>query len=278
MKRRVFQFVFNVLIPALLLVVVFAIPDIHLTFDMSTLLTIVSLIFAILVGFFFAGATSNYLRLQSLVATSNAQLVAMYALAKKIQPSKARLLANRIDNYMIRELDYEFLDTDTEKEYAAILEAVDQVVPRGNAPLQLYATLHSTKEAFRASIHEVNITTKTIISAQHWLLLITLAVVIAFLTLTLRDGSLTSVLSCAAVLYAMYLSLRLLHSVDSNAFLATNLAFQDPQLVFRGIGRLPYYPEYALHRRHVKIEKPPYRVGRYLVPGSFKKKIEIVKR
>lgn len=71
MQRKIFKF----LICLLLLLIAFNIPLFKLNFDVASILTVISFLFAILVGFFIAAATSNYLQLQSLIAEEDASLI-----------------------------------------------------------------------------------------------------------------------------------------------------------------------------------------------------------
>jgi len=55
-----------VLVPAIIIAAAFLVPRFDL-FDTSNLLSMVSFLFTIVIGFFIASATSNYLSLQSLI-------------------------------------------------------------------------------------------------------------------------------------------------------------------------------------------------------------------
>lgn len=90
-------------------IAVFVIPLYNFGFDISTMLTIISLLIAILIGFFFSVATQNHFSLQSLIISENATLVSLYNLIKLINPKKAAAVADSIDAYMISSLDYDSL-------------------------------------------------------------------------------------------------------------------------------------------------------------------------
>lgn len=253
----------DILVPGYFLALSFTLPFFDFSFDIATFLTATSLIFAILAGFFFAAATSNYLRLQTLISEINAGFIGLYAIARVIDRAKAEMLSEKIDAYMMADLDYELLDFDmvASYEFKEIVRVIDEVKPVDERGVALLGLLHEKKEALRVSGFETGLTAKTIVSPGHWTVLTLLSLLVVILTLALRDGSVASGLFSGAIVITVYLVLRLLHAIDSNLFLAKNLAFQDAQKVFMGINQLPYYPQYALQRGYVRSPKAPYRVG-----------------
>lgn len=257
------RFFLGLLLPCALVGGAFVAPLFQFTFDIATFLTVISLIFAILTGFFFAAATSNYLRLQSLISEINAGLVSLFALSKSIDEEASVAVADAIDAYMIADLDYELLGFDMvkSKEFRTLTTAIDRVTAHDERGSALLSTLHEKKEELRAAGFETALTSKTIISPGHWAILIALSVLVIILTLALRDASFASRAFGASICMTIYLVLQLLHAIDSNLFLAQNLAFQDAQKVFLGVEKLPYYPEYALRLGYARPMFARYRVG-----------------
>lgn len=268
--RHMQRILLGVILPCALVVIAFVAPLFQFTFDIATFLTVISLIFAILTGFFFAAATSNYLRLQSLISEVNSGLVSVFALSKLIDEKGSVAVADAVDAYMIADLDYELLGFDMvkSKEFNELTNAVDGLKSHDERGVALMGLLHETKESLRAAGFETALTSKTIISSGHWAILIALSLLVVILTLALRDTSFVSRAFVASICMTIYLVLQLLHSIDSNLFLAKNLAFQDAQKVFLGVGRLPYFPEYALRLGYARPRHPVYRVGIRRPDGS----------
>jgi len=260
-----------------LIILPFAVPRFIFSFDVPTLLTVVSLIFAILVGFFFAAATSNYLRLQTLIAEMNAGLISLFSLTRVIQPDVSEDVGGAIDHYMMAALDYELLEhvPQTEREFDDICEAVDKVEPSNEKGFAAFSYLQEKKELLRVTLQEVALTTKTIIGRNHWLIIGMFAVLIGVLMLSLRDGTIMSSVIIAVVMTIIYLTLDLLYMVDTNLFLAKKLEFQSAQQVFSAIGRLPYYPSYAIKSGAVRKLPIKYRQGDEVTKGG-KRHVEII--
>ncbi len=258
--RNLFLFFFNIF----LLVIPFFIPLFTLNIDVSTILTILSLLFAIIAGFAIAAATSNHLRMQSLIADEDAGLIEIYNLSKLISPSAAERVADAIDKYMIASLDHDLLTyaANTTTELKEIMDAVDEVMPKNDRGLSLFQNLHNRKNSLHTIVQETRLTAKTIVGFRHWLILILLAVLIGVLLLALRDGAFWTTAFISVLIYCTFQILNLIREIDTNLLLAQKLAFENPQVVFTEIGKEYYYPEYALKMGSVKPQVSRYRVGK----------------
>lgn len=276
MISKISSYIFQII----LLIAPFVLPDIQLRDENGMLLTAVSLLFAILVGFFVATTTSNYLRLQTLIADSNAGLISIYKLIKGIEPKKKKLIEDAIDNYMIAVLDFEFLDytDETKKEFNQIMKIADTTEPKNEKGLALISELHARTDEALTNDQEIALTAKKIVTPRHWFIIILLAVLLAVSLLSFRNGSLLISIFIGAMLIVIYHVMILIYEIDTNLFLSNQLAFEDPQQVFQGIGRPNYYPEYAIKKGYVKPGSEVYRLGIYKnFPKSFEKKIKLIK-
>jgi len=230
---------------------------------------------------FFAAATSNYLRLQSLISAEDAALISLHNLPKFVDPKKAEQLADAIDAYMIAVLDHEILTYApfVRQELRAVIEIVDSIScadPAGVAVLQI---LQGSKISLFSLNGETALAAQRVINKSHWTIISILAISIIILLFGLRDGSLLSFLFTAAVIVVVFLTIRLLNDIDNNTFLAGHLAFEAPQYVFKSIGKLSYYPEIAFSLNPRLAPQVPYRVGVYKKFGkSFEKRIKVVRK
>lgn len=266
--------------PVVLLILPFVLPQISIHDESGILLTAVSLLFAILVGFFIATTTSNYLRLQSLIADANAGLISVYNLMKGIDPSKVPPLEQAIDEYMIAALDYELLDyTDkTKKEFNRVIEIANTAEPKGERSMALFSELHARMDELFTNDQEIALTSKRIVTPRHWFIIVLLAVLLGISLLSFRNGGFLISTFIGVMFVTIYHVMALIHEIDSNLFLSTQLSFEDPQQVFYWIGRPDYYPEYALKKGYAKPKSDTYRVGVYKnYPSSFEKEVKLVR-
>jgi len=285
MKKINWEFIFkNGTIAAILMILTFLLPDFHFAFDISVILTIVSLLFAILVGFFIGTATTNYLRLQTLISNANADLIQIFRLSKLIQVSSGEKIANVIDEYMIAMLDFPFLKwvPNTKKEFNEVTKAVEEVDPLNEKGLSLFSHLQNAKSDLDRTNQEISLAAEEVVSGRHWFILISLALIIATLLLSLRDGYWVFSFVNGVLLVAIYQILTLLKEVDSNVFLAEKLGYQNPQQVFQAIGKTCLggrqeklgMPEVDLLTGGLEILRPwRMRLGRKVLLGAPKIKV-----
>ncbi|MFA6353299.1 MAG: hypothetical protein WCW90_03670, partial [Candidatus Paceibacterota bacterium] len=113
------------IIPILAFGIPFVVPLYNFSYPQD-LLNVVSLLFVIILGFFIAAATSNYLNFQSCLAEENSALVTLFNIVKLVAPSSTKKIADLIDYYVIKTLDYEIGEyaDHTQKEYDEIVEEV----------------------------------------------------------------------------------------------------------------------------------------------------------
>ena len=255
----------------------FILPSFSIGFEISTILTVVAILFTILIGSFIASATNNYFVMQNLIASSNASLISLYGFVRIIAPSKAATISEAIDRYMIAALDHDLLyfAGATQNELDTIVSLIDKVTPDPGYSEALMQSLHGAKTEFLHTQQGMMTASKTVVGPRHWFILIALATLIGILTLTFREGHLLSTVIVAILLTALHQVLKLLYEIDTNLFLAQRLAFQNPQPVFISIGRLPYFPQYAIDRKNVVTLPTTYRVGKHN-SGSNKITIYVV--
>ncbi len=266
-------------IPFFLLITPFLLPVYHFTFDISTLLTVVSLIFAILIGFFIATATTNYLRLQSLIADEDSALIGIFNLAKAIQSTSVAKMREVIDQYVIAALDFELVDYvgKTEKQFSSVLFAIDELSPRNAKGMELIGNIYDKRSEVVRARQEIAFVARRIVTRLHWVVLFFLAALLIFLLFALRDGNLLFSAVTGILAVATYLILLLLYEVDGNIFLEEQLAYENSQQIFEAIGTLRYYPDYALQNKHILAPAGDYRVGIFKdYPRSLEKEIKTI--
>lgn len=277
--HKFIKYTVNGVISLSLFLVPFFVGVITFSFDVSTMLTVVSLFFVILIGFFIAATTSNYLRMQTLIADLNAALIGVFENAQKISVAGSKKVADAVDQYMISSLDYQYLESYKKDDLKEIVDAVHLIKPKTTVGHNLYPYLIEGKNALYRIHQELSLASQAVVSRNHWFILLTLSLVIAFLLLGFRDGSLLVHAISGLVLVSIYQTLFLLYEIDRNALLANKLVYVNPQQVFFAIGKLPYYPGGEIKRKWANPNEKKYRVGIYIdYPNSFAKKIKVITR
>ncbi|MEK7547387.1 MAG: hypothetical protein AAB540_00680, partial [Patescibacteria group bacterium] len=180
------------LVPAALLGLPFVVPVYAVGFDVATFATIFSVIFVILVGFFIAAATANYLSLQTHLAEENAYLIALFNLGVAVQPSMKKKLGDVIDVYLIAAVDYPLLEyaSKTRKELHDVVDVVDSIEVKVSDPKVMVALdhLYEAKINLIRTLHSVAFSAPRVVYGIHWFILAALASTLVFLLFTLRTG------------------------------------------------------------------------------------------
>lgn len=279
MNRTTRKIVLEIVMPLALLAAPFLLPIFHFAFDISTLLTVISLIFAILVGFFIATATTNYLRLQSLIADEDSALINIFNLSKIIQSSEVPRMKEAIDHYATAALDFELTEYvyKTQKEFYDLLSTLDSISPQDEKGLVLLENMHNGRDRLVRTRQEITLAARRIITWRHWIILILLAILLVVLLLSIRDGRWFFSLITGILSLATYFILTLLYEVDSNVFLEEQLAYENTQQIFQAIGTMKYIPHRAFQDKRVKEPKEDYRVGIFKdYPKSLEKEIKVI--
>ena len=279
--KKIFEKSISIIFQALLLLLAVTLPIFNFDFDIASILTVVTLLFAILVGFFIAATTSNYLRLQTVISDEDASLISIFSLVKTLQPSAKKKIGDLIDKYMIAALDYDLLDymEPTSKEVADLVSAIENIAPSNKNTAALLQNLHDIKRNIISIRQESLVLIKRIVTARHWFILVSLSAIISVILLSIRNGSIITSLLIGLIMITLYQTLRLLYQIDSSSFLAGQLAYEAPQKVFLAIGRHRYYPESIVDEKiKAYLKNETYRVGVYKnFPETMEKEIKIIK-
>ena len=241
----------------------FVIPLFKINTDVGTLVTATSTVFAVVAGFFIADAMSNYLRLQTLISEENAALVALADNAKKIDQQNSPAVHQAIDDYIIAQLDLWTLShiLQTQKQIDK-LDAAINALKVGPEDAGSYDHLLSMKEKILSSRQEILFAAKKNLTVGHWATLITLAVLVGFTVLAVRDGSFFMDLIAGLMMLGMQAILILLRDMDNNRLLEMKIGFDTVRDVFHSLSRPPYYPFSTPLKYRVPDEGGLYRLGR----------------
>lgn len=275
------KIIFRVIIPIGIVISAFLFPLFKIAEDIYWPMTISSLVFAILVGFFIATATTNFINFQSFLAQEAANIVALFNLFKIIKPSAEKEMADKIDRYAIATLGFtltEYTDK-TRVEFDDIIKTVDEIDAENAAGANLVALdhLYATKIGLLKNKASIVLVALRLAKGLHWLVLSLLAGVLVLLLFSLRADTYLLNLVIGVLSSTVYFILLLFYEIDGNIFLEEQVACRDIQIIFKGVGKLPFYPSFAL--KWLKREDLPvrYRVGHYLdYPHSAAVKIKII--
>ncbi len=274
--------VLRIIVPLFVFGSAFIIPVYGVQFEISDLIVVISLLFAILLGFFIATATANYLDFQARLAEEGEALIMIFSFGRLVQPGAARKLADAIDRYLIATLDFSLTEyvQKTETEFEALMGTVDGLEPKKNDARGESALDHvyDEKSGLLKARSAISFTAPRVTTAVHWLVIILLTGALTSLLFSLRDGSLFLAAIVGVLSAALYLILLVLYEVDGNIFLEEQLAYGDVQSIFRAIGKPQYYPAFVIENGIAPAPLEDYRIGVYKdYPRSTEKTVQAVR-
>jgi hypothetical protein len=237
--RSVNLTLFDGLVSITLIGIAFLLPYFTIP-EADSLISAASAIFAIVSGFFIADATANYLRLQTLISEENGIWISITHDLHWVGAEDAAYIRGLIDTYMIAQLDIDGLDhtITTHDEFNTILNALDHII-------ETYADISESMKGNRDKLITLNqemvLAANSNLTLVHWGIIISLWMVVAITTLSLRDGTLTMFFIAAGILLGCQGVMVVLRDVDNNRYLQRKLSFKNPRFVFQAIGRPPYY-------------------------------------
>ena len=244
MNQKLVKILRRIIVPIIIFAISFLLPLFTVAADPSPLLTVISLVFAILIGFFIATATTNYLNFQNNLAQENANLITLFNLCNLVDPLQKRLVADKIDEYLISSLDYPLTTyvESTQKEFEGVVNIVDTLKPNtgNNTEIIALENLQTAKVELFKNRESLALAALRVTNNLHWIILITLSSLLIFLLLSLRTDESIIKIVIGLLSSAIYFILLLLYEIDGNVFLEEQLAYHDIQKVFRAIDRLPY--------------------------------------
>lgn len=246
-----------------LLIIPFVIPSFGVSTDVATLVTATSTIFAIVAGFFIVDATSNYLRLQTLIAEENAALISIADDVKEADSKNFVRVYEAIDAYLIAQLDLNTLDhfQQTQKQIDQLDAAIHSlsVQPEGNL---IFDHILALQEKVVACRQEMTLAAKKTLTFIHWSALIVLAILVVITVLAIRDGTWLTNVVAGSMMLGILVILIVLRDIDNNSILERKLGYRNPSQVFHAIAKPPYYPYFVPPALRIPNNEGQMRIGK----------------
>ncbi|MDP3985171.1 MAG: hypothetical protein Q8P82_00245 [bacterium] len=245
-----------------LFLVPFIIPSFGVSTDVGTLVTATSTIFAVVAGFFIVDVTSNYLRLQTLIAEEDAALISIADDAQQVDGNNYVGVHEAIDAYMIAQLDLGTLDhfEQTQKQIDRLDASIHALLvqPEGSV---IYDHILALEEKIISCRQEMTLAAKKTLSLLHWLTLIALAALVVITVLAIRDGYWFTNVVASSMMVGILAVLVLLRDIDNNSILENKLGYKNSTQVFHAISKPPYYPYFSAIKSRIPDKAGRLRVG-----------------
>lgn len=246
----------------------FALPLFKFIEDVNTTTSAVVSLFAIVSGFFIADAMSNYLRLQTLIASENSALMSLAEHSKRVDEKNSINVYDAIDKYMIAQLNLDTLNhvLDTEDEIDNISEAISTLNKDSADSIDELIDIKASVQEYR---QEISLVAKKNLTFWHWMILGSMGLLVITTVLNIRNGTYSINFFIGIILVVVYSVLVLLREMDNNHLLEMKLSYENPREVFHTLGRPPYYPSFTEPRQRKPNQNGEYRLGIDSEKGKF---------
>lgn len=241
----------------------FIIPPFGVNTDVSTLITATSTVFAVVAGFFIVDATSNYLRLQTLIAEEDAALISIADDARQVDLNNFARVHEAIDEYMIAQLDLNTLEhfEQTQKQIDRLDASIHafSVTPEKSV---FHDHILAMEEKIISCRQEMTLAAKKTLSLVHWLTLIGLATLVIVTVLAIRDGAWFTNVVASSMMVGIMAVLIVLRDIDNNSILERKLGYRNSTQVFHAISKPPYYPYFSPVKSRIPNQAGQFRLGK----------------
>jgi len=263
---------------AILIVLSFALPIVHLT-NADSILTSATFLFSVIYGFEISVVIGNFSALKTALAIETAGLTTIYKLADILGGESFRKIGENLENYILMAIDVPLADhLKTDPEFFKIFEPLKEISEVNGA--QREQALQYLNEAIYyvpQSRNQVAEVAPRFVDNSVWVMLGFLATILVMVLFIGRDADLFSQLTAAVFSATVIGALMLLDEIDSNRIREAHLEYEMFNNTLKAIGKPGYYPEFAIKSGIINNPVRPYRVGIFPNPSSLDgRKIEVV--
>lgn len=228
----------------------------------------------------------NFAELKKLMATECANLVFIYHTAKDIGPDPIGVgdgflknIEEKIEKYTLTSIDYslKYHVSSTDQDFLSIAEPIRTVEVKGE---RQFSAINAINKSFHkivdARYHLEQVAPREI-GLSEWTMLILLGLVLIIILFLGREDFLASRIFSAIFAANVIGLLFLLDEADSNHIQETKLEYEIFNQVLKDIGKLPYYPKFAIKKGLIKPKEKSYRIGVFPnYPNLSERKIELI--
>lgn len=243
----------------------------------GTILTITTFLLGIIIGFFTYVTSTDYVHVKDLIANENAGWISLHRSVSIYHVEAAPPLADAIDTYVRRTLDYEIMDypryTIAEFDAAA---TVIRTLPFKPDASSIHQVILGELDAITLARQQLFILGSKSLSVFSWLVLFALAGLVTTSLYGLRTGEWFFDLITVLIGSAIVLLLLLIRDLDSYIWNEGTFGFEAETQLLHAIGKLPYFPAEAIASGRVRPGDAEYRVGIFTnFPRSLARRIEV---
>jgi hypothetical protein len=223
----------------------------------------------------------NFSELKKLLATETANLVYIFHTAKDIGDGFVKDMEERIEKYILTSIDYslKYHVSSTDQDFLSIAEPIKSFEITNERQKIALESIHKGFHHVVESRYQLGQVAPREIGLSEWTMLVLLGSVLIIILFFGREADPASRLFSAIFAANVIGTLLLLDEADSNHIQEAKLEYEIFNQVLEDIGKLPYYPQFAVKKGLIKPQRKPYRMGIFpKYPHLSEREIKIVEK
>lgn len=249
---------------------------------MKTILGVTSFIFGIILAFSVSNRNSRLGTIREKLREQDAVLLNIYLLSKEFKQDIIENIRNKLDNLLIKQIDYKLDDFDKSQEDVEDLYLVIEKIKVKNRSQEDARKKMLDNMADLLKINkEVSYQIKNKMMGYEWISLLILGGIILFCLFYTNNNTLSGLI-IAVLSTAIVLLLLVLEELDDLTWQENNWIWEPLSLLFADLRLIPYFPKDVFEEGRINLEKmkniKKIRIATYSrpYPDMKGKKIEII--
>lgn len=231
----------------------------------GTALSIASLIFGILIGFFISSAKEKLSKINEALKEHEGNLLFTYRLMDPFGEAAKSEVRKLIDNYLMAQLDYYLYDFKySNKSFMKYFQYLSDLKPQNSREEGNYSSIQSSLLDTTKQRKVVESLVNERLSFLEWFSIDSLLLFIIFTIFYFNTGSPISVVATIILSLSAIALTYVLYQLDNLSWKESSWIWEPIQILFKELDLLPYLPDDVVYRKRAKLEKgEKIRIGHY---------------
>lgn len=220
----------------------------------NTALSIASLIFGILIGFFISSAKDKLSKINEALKEHEGNLLFTYQLIEVFGENAKNEVRNLIDNYLMDQLDYYLYDFKySNKSFIKYFKYLVNLKPQNSIEQMSYSNIQSSLSDTTKQRKIVESLVNEKLSFLEWFSIYSLLGFIIFTIFYFNTGNIVSVIATVIISLSAIALTYVLYQIDNLTWKEDSWIWEPIQILFKELELLPYLPDGVVQKQRAKL-------------------------
>lgn len=239
-------------------------PPIGKLSEISLLLSAISIIFGILVGFTLNNLWARLNRMRELIASECSQLENLYQLSKYFGEEYTKKLSDIMDYYLIKAFNYELWEYEEHinEDFFKIFDSIkDDLKPTTDRTKQAFGQILNIFEDLSTTRKEITALGNSRLKPYEWVVIMLLGSLLIINIFYIKETTAISYLFTTLLSIMVIMVLAVIRDLNDLEWNIEVIGYQPYEEIFDLIGKPRYFPSESLIRNRTLNKGPYYRMG-----------------